>query len=163
MTASAAAQPLRNTQTTPSLSTKPAFRCGVCKQVWNVGSMMPHNGIHCGKELEDLADIPHPASCRSSSTAEIAAAEIATAEIAVAQMPYWPAASEAQWPQGHGEPAAPVPAVTTEDLAALPLLQKAEQAAQIPDDAAAATEHNKDTSNLPVERSHLLHSECIPR
>ena len=30
----------------------------------------------------------------------------------------------------------------------LPLLQKAEQAAQIPDDAAAATEHSEETTNL---------------
>ena len=71
MTASAAAQPLRNTQTMSSLSTKPAFRCGVCKQVWNVGSMMPHNGIHCGKELEDLTDIPHPASCRRAPANQV--------------------------------------------------------------------------------------------
>ena len=49
----------------------PAYRCGVCKQVWNVGSTMPHNGLHCGKELEDLTDIPHPASCRRAPANQV--------------------------------------------------------------------------------------------
>ena len=39
----------------------------------------------------------------------------------------------------------------------LPLLQKAEQAAQIPDDASVATEDSEETTNLPAEKQ-LIYS-----
>ena len=111
MTASAAAQPLRNTQTTPSLSTKPAFRCGVCKQVWNVGSMMPHNGIHCGKELEDLTDIPHPLFLAYRPATELPAASSGHAT-------EQPASAEQQWRALHGR------IVTLEFAAAVPQIDR---------------------------------------
>jgi hypothetical protein len=89
----------------------PAYRCGVCKQVWNVGSTIPHNGIHCGKELEDLTDIPHPLFLAYWPATELPAASSGHAT-------EQPASAEQQWRALHGR------IVTLEFAAAVPQIDR---------------------------------------